>query len=380
MAGTVTWETLRELASFRAEKGCAISLYLNLDPSVAPTAGDVDSRMNALLAGAEKRLDSARGELTHEQREGLKADLRRIAAYFETEFSREGARGFAVFVAGLDNFWRSLAVVEPVADDLTVAREFHLAPLVPLVGRGDGALVAVVGREQGQLYRLRRGRLEEVVDQFDEAPSRHDQGGWSQARYQRHIENLVQEHLKTFVDQLERRARRLGHPPLVIVASDETRAELAPMLSKEAETSVAGWTQAEAHASPAELLALVEPVLEKWRSERETKTIQRWREEAGRNGRAASGWGPTLEAASDGRVELLLFQEGVDRRAWQCPKCGRASLEDGSCPLDGMKLEPREDGLDVAVHQTLAHGGSVWAVRHHRDLEPVEGIGALLRY
>ena len=40
MAETVTWDGLRELAEFRAESGCAISLYLNLDPSLSPTAGD----------------------------------------------------------------------------------------------------------------------------------------------------------------------------------------------------------------------------------------------------------------------------------------------------------------------------------------------------
>ena len=43
-------------------------------------------------------------------------------------------------------------------------------------------------------------------------------------------------------------------------------------------------------------------------------------------------------------------------------------------------MERRTDGLDLAVHQTLAHGGTVWAVEQARDLEPVDGIGALLRY
>jgi hypothetical protein len=43
-------------------------------------------------------------------------------------------------------------------------------------------------------------------------------------------------------------------------------------------------------------------------------------------------------------------------------------------------MEPRSEGLDLAVHQTLAHGGTVWALRQRHDLEPVEGIGALLRY
>jgi hypothetical protein len=53
---------------------------------------------------------------------------------------------------------------------------------------------------------------------------------------------------------------------------------------------------------------------------------------------------------------------------------------EGSCPLDGTRLEPTDAGLDLAVHHTLAHGGAVWAIRHHEDLAPVEGIGALLRF
>ena len=33
MAATVTWDSLRELAAFARENGCAISLYLDLDPT-----------------------------------------------------------------------------------------------------------------------------------------------------------------------------------------------------------------------------------------------------------------------------------------------------------------------------------------------------------
>jgi peptide subunit release factor 1 (eRF1) len=121
-------------------------------------------------------------------------------------------------------------------------------------------------------------------------------------------------------------------------------------------------------------------VLEEWRAREEAQTLDRWREEAGREGRAASGWAATLEAASDGRVDLLLFQDGADREAWRCPACGRLSVEAATCPLDGTTMERFEDGLDLAIHQTLAHGGRVWAARHRRDLEPVGGVGALLRY
>ncbi|MGB2874095.1 MAG: Vms1/Ankzf1 family peptidyl-tRNA hydrolase [Gaiellaceae bacterium] len=380
MAATVTWEGLRDLATFRAEDGCAISVYLDLDPSVSPTAGAVDSRSNSLLDEIEKSEAANRGELTHEQKQGLRDDVARLRLFFEQEFSREGSHGFAIFCAGLDNVWQPLPLSERVPDVVKVGRAFYLAPLVPLVGRGEGALVAVVGRERGDLYRLRAGRLEEIEDLFDEQPGRHDQGGWSQKRYQRHIEKLVHDHLRDVAELLDRQVRRLRGPRIVIVGAEETRAELEEVISNEVRNAIVGWTTADAHAGPAELLEVVEPLLERWRAEQETAAAERWREEAGRNGRAAAGWAQTLEAASDGRVELLLFQDGTDRHAWECPACGRLAAEPGNCPLDGTKMEESPDGLDLAVHQTLAHGGTGWALRERHDLEPVDGIGALLRY
>src|SRR5918911_360615 len=54
LAVAVTWETLRDLASFRSEGGCALSLYLGLDPSESPTPQSIDTRLNSLLSEVEK--------------------------------------------------------------------------------------------------------------------------------------------------------------------------------------------------------------------------------------------------------------------------------------------------------------------------------------
>jgi peptide chain release factor subunit 1 len=380
MAATVSWETMRDLARFRAEKGCAISFYLDLDPRVTPTAGDLATRANSLLVVGERSNGMNRGDLTHDQRLGLKADFERIGRYIADDFDRDGARGLAIFAAGLDNAWTPLPLTEAVPDEVKVARDFFLAPLVPLVGRGEGALVAVVGRERGQIYRLRAGKLHEIVDRTEEQPRRHDQGGWSQARMQRHVDGLAAEHVREVVEELNRHVRQLHAPPVVVACTEDMRPEVSEELAQETRAALAGWINAEAHVGPAQLLELASPVLESWRGKREIEVLERWREEAGRGGRAVSGWAGTLEAASDGRVDLLLFQEGADHEAWQCPACGRAALRDGNCPLDGTRMERREEGLDLAVHQTLAHGGTVCAVQHRRDLDPVEGVGALLRY
>ena len=380
MARTITWDELRDLAGFEAEEGCAISLYLGLDPSVTPTPGDAATRLRSLLDEAAKGDGANRRELTHDQRLGLKADFERIRSFYEDEFERDGAQGLAVFSSGLDNIWRTLPLTEAVPDHVNVGSTLYLAPLVPLVGRGEGALVVVVGRERGHFYRLRGGRLEDLADHTEEQQGRHDQGGWSQARYQRHIETKVREHLHEVAEALDRIVRQLRAVQVIVISSEEMRAELEEVLSHDAAAAVIGWTSAEAHAAPPELLKVAVPVLDRYRAEKETEVVARWEEEAGRNGRAAAGWEATLEAASDARVELLLFQDGVDHEAFRCPRCGRVAVNGGTCPLDGTSMEVSANGLDLAVHQTLVHGGRVWAVRDRQDLGPVEGIGALLRY
>ena len=381
VAGSITWEQLRELAGFRAEHGCAVSLYLGLDPSEVPTPGDLASRTRSLLARAERQLDERRATLARDERQALERDLERVGEWFDSEFSREGVRGVALFAAGKDNLFTPLLLPSPVEDDARIAAQLYLAPLVRVVGRGDGAVVGYVGRERGDVYRLRGGQLVPLADESAQVPGRHDQGGWSQGRYERHIEKIVDRHLRDVADALDRCVRRLRDVRVVLAGPEETRSGFEELLSPEVRRALVGWAAAEAHVDGAGLLQAARPLLDEWRAGREEELLARWREEAARNGRAAAGWEETLQAASDGRVELLLVQDGVDRPAYECPACGRAQLTDGTCPLDGTTLELADTGLDLAVHQTLTHGGTVELIgEEHRDLEPVGGVAALLRF
>jgi peptide chain release factor subunit 1 len=381
VAGSITWEQLRELAAFRGEHGCAVSLYVGLDPSSVPTAGELASHVRSLHAHAERQLNERRASLSHDERKALASDLERIGSWFENDFNRDGVRGVALFAAQLDDLFLPLLLPWPVDDEARIANQLYLAPLVRNVGRGDGALVAYVGRERGDVYRLHGGQLTPLVDETAEVPGRHDQGGWSQSRYERHIETIVDRHLREVADALDRCVRRLRHVRVVLAGPEETRAEFDRLLSTEVRGALVGWVAVDAHADATRLLEVAQPLLDEWRANREEALLARWREEAARNGRAATGWEETLQAASDGRIELLLVQEGADRSAYVCPACGRAQVQDGSCPLDGTTLEAAETGLDLAIHQTLTHGGTVEVIGdQHRDLEPVGGVAALLRF
>ena len=314
MADTVTWSLLRELASFRAEKGCAIEPL----PQPRPVRGaDRGRRADADERAAEQAEKTDRnGPDPRAARARCRRTSNASRDWFDDDFERDGAQA----VARLRRRTRQLLVDARAArarrrDRYTIDREFYLAPLVP--------------RRRARRRRDRRRRrtragtdvtgcttdaCEEIVDHFDEQPGRHDQGGWSQARYQRHIDEAR-------AGAPEGRSRRSSTGAGAVCrsrrscssCSEEMRTEFADALSPEARDAVVGWAPAEAHAGPAQLLEAVTPVLEEARGEgRGGGRSQRWREEAGRNARASAGWEQTLEAASDGRVELLLFQEGVD--------------------------------------------------------------------
>ncbi|HEV7639616.1 MAG TPA: Vms1/Ankzf1 family peptidyl-tRNA hydrolase, partial [Gaiellaceae bacterium] len=212
----------------------------------------------------------------------------------------------------------------------------------------------------------------------EEVPGQHDQGGWSQARYQRHIENLVLRHLKTVGEEIDRTVHN-RRPHLVVIAPEEMRGEFESKLSHEARESIVGWVSADAYANETELLELVRPLLDEAQARTDNAILERWEAERGRGGKVAAGWKQTLDAASDARVEVLLVSEGARHQAWSCPECGRAYADGGKCPLDDTKLEEREDAVDLAVHHTVLHGGS-FVQFGSGALADAGGIGALLRF
>jgi peptide chain release factor subunit 1 len=375
MVSTMTNDRVRELAAFRAKNGCAISIYIGLDPSSVPTPSEADTKLNAALAQVERDA----GDRGDECRASVRADLGRIQTWWDDEFDRDGTLSVAIFASSGDGLFRALSLPELVADSVQLGSVLHVVPIAEPFARNDGALVAVVSRERGTVYRVTAGRLHEVVDETDDVPGQHAQGGWSQARYQRHIEQLVKQHLKTIGEELDKRVHRQSQLKLVVVCPEDLRTDFESALSNEGRAALLGWATAEAHAGPDELLSLARPLLDEAQARDEEKTLERWQEEHGRGGRAAAGWKQVLDAASDGRVEVLLLEEGLSKRAWQCPDCGRVSADGGKCPLDGTKLEEQPSGADLALQQTVLHGGTL--VRFGPGaLGEAIGIAALLRF
>ena len=81
-----------------------------------------------------------------------------------------------------------------------------------------------------------------------------------------------------------------------------------------------------------------------------------------------------LDAFNQARVETLLIAENFRAR-------GRVDFQAGLLlPEDPDEGEPVDDIVEPAIEKAIEQSANAMVVRHHTDLEPLGGIGAVLRF
>ncbi len=370
-------ERLRELARFRPDGHKVLSLYLNLDPSEFPTPRDRTVEIESLLDSVEAELRE--NSLSHAQREELKQDLNRVRVWFRNEFDASGTRGLALFAASGADLFEIVRLPVPVPSEAVIDDSPFIEPLTAAPG-SDGYCVLLINRQIARILVGGRGGMREIARIVDDVHRWHDQGGWSQARYQRGILKETQDHIKHAADELFKHFKQGTVQRLIIGTQDELRGEVEGHLHSYLRERIAAWCELDVvHSTPAQVAGKVAGVIEKDESEREREWLDRLRSEVGRNARGVTGLKDTLEALNMRRVETLLIQNGFRAPGFATADSHFLSTEGGTSP-EGQELQAREDVIEPAIESALEQSAEIVVVRHHHDLEALGSIGAVLRY
>ena len=218
-----TRQRLRQLAALRPDGHKVLSLYLNLDPSEFPTPRDRAVELDSLLGVIERELRE--DSLTHAQREALKRDLAHVRSFFEREFDASGTRGVAVFSASAIDFFDVHRLARPIRSEVAIDDSPFIEPLTSVPG-GDGYCVLLVNRQVARILCGGADGMREVIRIVDDVHRWHDQGGWSQARYQRGIQKETKDHLKHACEELFKLSKRGIVQRLIIASPEEMRGEV----------------------------------------------------------------------------------------------------------------------------------------------------------
>jgi peptide chain release factor subunit 1 len=296
-------------------------------------------------------------------------------------FDFQGAHAVAVFANSGDNLLETFKLPRAVTNTVVIDEAPYIEPLVEMQARALYGVV-LVSRQLGRIFRGSRDRLDEVAVVKDEVHRRHDQGGWSQARYQRSVEKEAQDHLKNTNDELLRLHKRRAFDALFVGAPEAVFADFRERLHPYLSERLAGRIDIDVENTNAdEVQRAAQAVIASYERKLEEETLDRLVAAKNSNGRGATGLDETLEALNEQRVEVLLLEENFDAAGVCCPQCGWLGPQGiAACPADGTATVEREDITDLAVRRALRQSARVVIVRDDDRLEPLGSIAALLRF
>src|SRR5262245_5507092 len=307
----------KSLAAAHATGPTAVTCYVELDPATFPTPNELASQVTSLVTAA--RTAAAEAGEDHETTVSLRGDVDRIAHFLADDFDRTGANGLAVFVSAELERWEEVPLPRPVRSAVYVGRTFVITPLLEFLERDRPVVVAAVGRDRGTLWRVRSGRVEELADLGRKGQGQHDQGWWSQARYQRSRDREALDHMRRVAAGIAEHVAPGSRTLVVVASTEELRPAFELLLETHVKKALLGFTQVEEQEGALDLMPEVERMLDaRLRNEREA-LLARWREETGQGaGLAGDLWADALAASWEGRVETIVV-DGRTEPALECP-------------------------------------------------------------
>ena len=346
-------EILDRLARREPVSSPVLSLYLNAQPDNRGKdhyAPFVRKELHGRMEQFEKRSPA---------RESFEKDVDRIETWLAEEVI-PSANGIAIFACSATDFFEPLQLAAPIERHrLTVGDRPHLYPLARIVDRYPRHAVLLSDTNHARIFVFGRGRTIGREEVSSLKLSRTDVGGWSQMRYQRHVEDHWLHHAKDVVEALGRIVAE-DRAEYVFLAGDEVIVPLLrEQLPKDLAKKVVGVFHLEMRASEQDVMEAAGKALAEHVAKAEAERVE-----------TLSGeWRAGRLAAAGPQDVLLALENGQAEELW----ISRAFADSGD---NGSEISPADD----FVQRALATDAKVRFVETPELLAEMSGVVAALRY
>jgi peptide chain release factor subunit 1 len=355
---------LDRLAGFDSGPFPVLSLYLNMQPD-QHGRDNFDPFLRKELSD-RIRTYGADGP----ERQSLERDADRIREYVAGVDA--SANGLAIFACSGADMFEAITLAAPVDQHrLYISDVPHLYPLARLLDEYPRYAVLVADTNRARLFVVAANQVTSKSTVESDKTRGHKMGGWSQARYQRHIQNDRAQHAKEVVDALARlvRAEQLSS---VIIAGDEVilpllRAELP----KDLAAKVIDVVSLDIRAPEHQILEATTELMKQKDASNDRERVEALFDAYRSNGLGVVGPEATKMALEMGQVEEVLIT-------------GRPETIDaggsGTTQGEGVQQTVEERVADEVVAKARQTGARITIVEDGSLLAAVGGIGALLRF
>lgn len=366
-----------KLADFEPTVMPVVSVYLNMQ-------SDQHGRTPDLQPYLEREFKS----LAHTwpagspERECFDRDTERILA-FVSERLENSANGLALFACHAKEFFEAIQLTAPIREHrIYVYSQPHLYQLALIDDENPRYAALLTDANRARIFVFGLGKKVDDDQVQGKKMHRVKVGGWSQARYQRRVENAQHEHAKEVAGHLVQIVREDRVSQIVIAGDSETVTVLMDQLPREIRDMVVEGPKMARDASEQEIFSATLDKIKEESAKTVAEKVDRLLEEYRARGLAVVGPEATLEALTNGQVDELLLskllevtnEEPVQIDAVVAPEIPDAG---GGTESD----QPREASLpDLLVTKAAQTGATITFIEDSALLESVGGVGAFLRW
>jgi peptide chain release factor subunit 1 len=374
-ATTLLDQQLDRLAAFEPIGAPFISLYLNtqandhgrthFEPFIRK---DLHGRVRAYEAGSPERAF-------------FEQDLEKIDQYLANEL-QPSSNGVAIFACAAADFFEAVQLQNPIDEnELYVTDQPHLYTLSRLNDQYPcyAAVVADTNSARLFVFGLNTKLAEETVE--NEKTKGHQRGGWSQARYQRHVGNFRMKHVKDVIDALERVVSQQNIKHIVFAGDEVVLPILREQLPQAMEEKLVDYLKLDIQTPETQVLDESLKAIRDWDQKNDREKIERLFDLSGSAQRAAIGVRAVLEALQLGQVEELFLTASlnqIDPDPSDVPADAVPDVPDtaaGTAPPEAKTIL-----IDALITQARQTGAHVTFIEDASLLEKAGGIAATLRF
>ncbi|MFZ1947741.1 MAG: Vms1/Ankzf1 family peptidyl-tRNA hydrolase [bacterium] len=323
---------------------------------------------------------TAEAALSGEAKRCVEEDVQRILKFLRMDFKGE-AKGLALFSSTGAGLWQAYKLPVTMPDRCVINHSPFVLPMLKIVDESRRLCVVVTDTEKARLFTVYLGEIVERTDIFDVVPGWHKQGGRSQSRFQRHIEDHVNRHLKHVADTVFEFHKAEGFGHLIIGGSQDVRQRLAPILHSYLQRIVAGYINVDVTSSVDDILKAARKIEAEVEDKRSAEISQALVGSAAQRPLSVTGLAGTVKALKEGRVHTLVLVDNARIEGCLCADCGGADLvEADKCDLCSKPLTRVEDISEHLAVLAVERDAEVKYLRPRSGLEGRGSVGALLRW
>jgi peptide chain release factor subunit 1 len=379
-------DQLDRLAAFEPAPYPVISLYLNLQPG--QTGRDQFHTFVRKEFAARGRTYPAGSP----ERESLEKDFDRISKFLDTELD-PSANGVAVFACSAGEMFETVQMTAPIEQHwLSIGDQPHLYPLARIESLYPRYAAVLADTNTARILVFATGEVVSQEEIKGTRTRRTSQGGWSQARFQRHLENFHAQHAKEVVDVLEEIVQREGITQVIVAGDEVIMPLLRDKMSKQLADKVAEHVRIDTSAPLDEVVSASLEAMKRVHSQSEREKVEAAIGAYRAGGLGVVGPEDTLEALVKGQVDELL----ITARVRELEPVGAGALvqpgNEATGALPEPVIEPSAAGeaadaetdtvrlADELITKATQTGAKITFVEDPELLSEFGGVAASLRF